>query len=185
MAVKERWANDDGLNVKFGLAINEKAHAGVVNKGGGVWELHMVFDFNDAQVSAANAGAGFDKSSDGVILDQFSGFQGFIPANSLVTRSTLFALTDWADSSGTMDFDIGTYQRDGTAIDADGLHSAILEAELDAGDLHVGDGNQIGADVGANDAYIGVVDTAAATLSSGTARLVVEFIPPHPIPTVT
>lgn len=178
MAVSELWDNADGLHVKFGTEKNKKAQPGLVNKGGGVWELHFRFDFRDVQASAANTGAGFDKSSNGVIRDQFSTMQAFIPANSLIVRATLHALTDWADSSGTMDIDIGTYTVAGAEIDANGLMDNTLEGALDAGDIVVGAGNQIGADVGAADAYIGVVDAAAATLSSGTAFLVVEFIPP-------
>ena len=176
MATTEVWSNDDGLVIKYGTERSKQPRAGVTQGYGAVETLTMDVDFSDVLNNAP--GAGFDVDSDaGGNFDSFSGHQAFIPANALVVRSTFYALTDWADSAGTMDIDIGTYQKDGTVIDADGLHSAILEAELDAGDLHVGDGAQIGADVGANDAYIVVQDTAAATLSSGTARLVVEYIP--------
>ena len=177
MATTEIWDNDDGLVIKFGTERSKQPRAGEVVTAGAVKTLTMDVGFADVLNNVP--GAGFDVDSDaGGNFDSFSGFQAFIPANSIVTRSTFFALTDWADSSGTMDLDIGTYQKDGTAITADGLHSAILEAELDAGDLHVGDGGHIGADVGANDAYIVIDDTAAATLITGTARLVVEYIPP-------
>ncbi len=176
MATTEVWDNDDNLVIKFGTERSKQPRAGEVRTAGAVQTITMDVDFSDVLNNAP--GAGFDVDSDvGGNFDSFSGFQAFIPANALVTRSTFYALTDWADSAGTMDIDIGTYQKDGTAITADGLHSAILEAELDAGDLHVGDGGHIGADIGANDAYIVIEDTAAATLSSGTARLVVEYIP--------
>ena len=178
MATTEVWDNDDNLVIKFGTERSKRARAGAVRTAGPVHTLTMDVTFQDIMDNDP-VGAGFDVDSDGGgTFDSFSGMQSFIPANSIVTRSTFFALTDWADSAGTMDIDIGTYTKAGVAITADGLHSAILEAELDAGDLHVGDGGHIGADVGANDAYIVIDDTAAATLITGTARLVVEYIPP-------
>ncbi len=178
MATTEVWDNDDGLVIKFGTERSKQPRAGEVRVAGPVHTRTMDVDFSDLQNNVP--GAGFDVDSDlGGTFDSFSGMQAFIPANSLVVRSTFFALTDWADSTGTMDIDVGTYRKDGTVIVDDDLHSAILEAELDAGDLHVGDGGAIGADIGVFDAYIVVEQTAGSvTLTSGTARLVVEYIPP-------
>ncbi len=178
MATTDVWSNDDGLVIKSGTERSKVARAGEVRTAGPVHVLTMDLDFAD--FNANLPGVGFDLDSDeGGNYDSFSGFQAFIPANSLVVRSTFFALTDWADSAGTMDIDVGTYRKDGTVITADGLHSAIVEADIDAGDLHVGDGGHIGADVGAFDAYIALVETAGSvTFSGGTGRLVVEFIPP-------
>ncbi len=177
MATTEVWDNDDGLIVKFGTERSKQPRAGTIQSAGAVHTLTMDFNFSDVENNGA-LGAGFDVDSDeGGNFDSFSGMQAFIPANAKVISCTLFALTDWADSSGTMDFDVGTYQKDGTVIDADGLIVNALEAALDAGDLVIGGGAQVGADVGGNDAYIVVDDTGAATLSAGTARLVVEYIP--------
>ena len=177
MATTEVWDNDDNLTVKFGTERSKQPRAGELSTLGAVKTLTMDVDFSDVLDNAP--GAGFDVDSDaGGNFDSFSGMQAFIPANSLVIRATFFALTDWADSAGTMDIDVGTYQRDGTAIDANGLIDAMLEAALDAGDLVEGAGAQISTDVGANDAYIVIEDTASATLSSGTGRLVVEYIAP-------
>ena len=178
MATTEVWDNDDGLVVKFGTERSKQPRAGEVSTTGAVHTLTMDLDFADIE-NNSTLGAGFDVDSDvGGNFDSFSGMQAFIPANSLVIRATFFALTDWADSAGTMDIDVGTYQKDGTVIDANGLIDNMLEAALDAGDLVEGAGAHISNDVGANDAYIVVDDTGDATLSSGTARLVVEYIPP-------
>lgn len=177
MATTEVWDNDDGLVIKFGVERSKRARAGEVKTSGPVHVLTM--DLNYAQIEDnSTLGAGFDVDSDaGGNYDSFSGFQAFIPANALVISATFFALTDWADSAGTMDIDVGVYQKDGTVIDADGLIANMLEAALDAGDLVVGAGALIAADVGTNDAYIVIDDTGDATLSSGTGRLVIEYIP--------
>ncbi len=176
MTTTEVWSNDDGLVVKFGTERSKSPRAGEVRTAGPVHVLTMDFDFNDVERAL---GAGFDLDSDGgADFDSFSGMQAFIPANSLVTRATLFALTDWADSSGTMNIDIGTYQKDGTSIGTTDIDAAILEAALDAGDLVECNGALVGAALGANDAYIGIIESNSATLSAGTARLVIEYIPP-------
>ncbi len=176
MATTEVWDNDDGLVIKFGRERSASARAGEVRTAGPLHILTMDFDFADVERAL---GAGFDVDSDaGGDFDSFSGMQTFIPANSLVTRATLFALTDWADSAGTMNIDIGTYQKDGTGINTTGIDAAIVEAALDAGDLVECNGAVVGTFVGANDAYIGVIESNSATLSAGTARLVIEYMPP-------
>lgn len=177
MATTEVWDNDDGLVIKFGVERSKRGRAGEINSLGAVHTLTWDVDFADIEDNGA-VGAGFDVDSDaGGNYDSFSGFQSFIPANAKVISATIFALTDWADSAGTMDLDLGVYQKDGTVIDADGLVVNTLEAALDAGDLVVGAGSLIGATVGANDAYLVWDDTGDATLSTGTARIVVEYIP--------
>ncbi len=176
MATTEIWDNDDGLVIKFGTERSASPRAGEVSTLGAVKTLTMDVDFADLERAL---GAGFDVDSDaGGDFDSFSGFQAFIPASSLVTRATFFALTDWADSAGTMDIDVGVYQKDGTAIDADGLIVAMLEGDLDVGELVEGAGAIVGTTVGLLDAYIAITETASATLSAGTGRLVVEYIAP-------
>ncbi len=177
MATTEIWDNDDGLVIKFGTERSKQPRAGEVVTAGAVKTLTMDVGFADVLNNVP--GAGFDVDSDaGGNFDSFSGFQAFIPASSLVIRATFFALTDWADSAGTMDIDVGVYQKDGTAIDADGLIVAMLEGDLDVGELVEGAGAIVGTTVGLLDAYIAITETGSATLSAGTGRLVVEYIAP-------
>lgn len=177
MATTEIWDNDDGLVIKFGTERSKQPRAGEVRTAGPVHTLTMDVDFSDLLNNAP--GAGFDVDSDaGGDFDSFSGMQTFIPAGSLVTRATFFALTDWADSAGTMDIDVGAYQKDGTAIDADGFIANMLEGVLDVGELVEGAGALVSTTIGLLDAYVVIQDVGVATLSAGTGRLVIEYIPP-------
>ena len=93
-----------------------------------------------------------------------------IPANSLIVASTLKVGTAWA---GGTSISVGLEQQDGTVIDADGLHAAILTAALTADAIDVGGGALIGATSGANIAVVAV--TASGTYTAGTAVLEVEY----------
>lgn len=95
-----------------------------------------------------------------------------IPANSLIVESTLKVGTAWA---GGTSISVGLEQQDGTVIDADGLHAAILTAALTADSFDVGGGALVGASSGANDAIVAV--TASGTYTAGDAQLVVKYRP--------
>lgn len=95
-----------------------------------------------------------------------------IPAGAKIVSSDLIVGTAWA---GGTDLTIGLKQTDGTAIDTDGLHAAILTAALTAGSLHVGAGADIGTIADAsNDAVVAV--TANGVFTAGTGKLVVKYL---------
>lgn len=93
-----------------------------------------------------------------------------IPANSYIESAVLKVGTAWAGGTNIV---VGLEQTDGTVIDADGLHAAIVTANLTANSIHVGAGALIGASSGANNAIVAVV--ATGTYTAGDARLVVTY----------
>ena len=74
---------------------------------------------------------------------------------------------------------IGTYQQDGTVVDADGIDATIALAALAANKAVACDGAAAGgtATVGANDVYIEAIYGTAA-FTAGEAKLVIEYIEP-------
>ena len=158
MSRGNEWTNDDGLIVGFGVRDVEDERAGVTNTAGNVEEVVLDFAYDDLPTNGEN---------DGRILS--------IPANSLILSSKLYVKT--AAAGGTS-YTIGLAQADGTAIDADGLHTAaqLVTASLTAGAWLVGAGALVGAEVGAADGQIVVADTG--TYTAGEYRLVVEFMRP-------
>lgn len=89
-----------------------------------------------------------------------------IPANAFVVSARVYA--DEGFAGGTLD--IGLAQKDGTAIDADGL---VALGDLSAAGTWVdGDGALVGASVGAADAQVTV--TGAPT--SGRGQIVVKYL---------
>ena len=158
MSRESEWVNDDGLHVGFGVRTAEDELAGVVSKGGNVEEVTLDFQYDDLPSYGA---------TDGRILT--------IPANSIVLSSKLYVKT--AAAGGTS-YTIGLHESDGTAIDADGLHTAaqLVTASLTAGSWLVGGGALVGAEIGAAGGQIVVAATGSFT--AGDYRLVVEFMRP-------
>lgn len=74
---------------------------------------------------------------------------------------------------------IGTYEKDGTVIDADGIAAALALTALNAeGKVSILAGDQVGkvTTVGGDDAYIELT-TNATGFSAGKAMLYVEYLP--------
>jgi hypothetical protein len=156
------WTNADGLAVGFGTREVES------NSGAAV----AVSDGLKKQVVVQIKGTGLPDSD--VSAQLLNGV--VIPANSYLLGATLF-VTEAFTSGGSAVLDIGLYKRsDGTAVDDDGIDSAIAVATLvDNYDVAC-DGALIGT-VLANNSVIGVsYDTAAFT--AGEATLLVEYVVP-------
>ena len=102
----------------------------------------------------------------------------FIPAGSYITGAHLIVTTAFT-SGGSATLTIGTYQQDGTTVDADGIDATIALAALAANKGVACDGAAVGgtATVGANDVYI-EANYGTAAFTAGEAKLVVEYIEP-------
>ena len=144
--------------VGFGVRDVEDERAGVTNTAGDIEEVVLDFAYDDLPTYGQN---------DGRILS--------IPANSLIVSSRLNVKT--AAAGGTS-YTIGLHQADGTAIDADGLHTAaqLVTASLTAGAWLVGGGALVGAGTGAAAGQI--VVAATGTFTAGEYRLIVEYMRP-------
>lgn len=98
----------------------------------------------------------------------------FIPAYAQIVEARIFIETAYL--TGTA-LEIGTYNAAGTAIDANGLFTTteLAVANLTANTWIVGAaGAQLGASVGAADAYLGVVESGSA-FTAGQGKLIVTY----------
>lgn len=158
MGKSAEWVNDDGLHIGFGARTVEDKFAGKTRTAGVVDQVVLEFNYDDLPSYGA---------TDNNILT--------IPANSVIVSSKLYVKT--AAVGGTS-YTIGLHESDGTAIDADGLHTAaqLVTASLTAGAWLAGGGALVGATIGSAGGQIVVADTG--TYTAGSYKLVVEFIKP-------
>lgn len=172
------WYNDDGLLVRYGQDQARETQslmapprtAGVLN--------HMVVDVNWDDLPGLTT----DSNNDGT-KNKFSGQDAFIPAGSMILRAWL--VVEEAFAGGTS-YDIGLYDEDGSAIDADGLVAAVTLAELSGSNTaHELDGALVGgtAHIGSSNGYLVVAETG--TFTAGKAKLFIEYMQVSPGADVT
>ena len=160
--------NSDGLTRRYGSV----GHDGVGNiratsVGGAGGQLVIDFTWDNLP--------GFDEEAGGgTTPDSFSGLQARIPGGSYIESAYLVVKEAMTGTTGTLT--IGTYEQDGTVIDADGIDAAIAQAALAADRAVDCDGAQVGGTVtvGAEDAYIRAV--TGGTVTGGEFRLVVNYV---------
>ena len=175
--------NNDGLTQHYETrdvagGVNQKPAVRRTNRSGLEQELVVDFDFNALAQTAAAAGVEWwdeDSSLNGSNFDRPSNLHAFVPANSTIIACDVYVKTGLAGGGGLA---VGVYQLDGTVIDVDGLvvpgaEGATANIAAD-GDVVAGAGALVGANVGANDAYIGAFSDGAIT--AGEARVVVRYV---------
>lgn len=152
------WTNSDGLVVGFGARSVETNSGGQPRSDQMRQQVKVrikALDLNDSDVS--------EQLIHGVT----------IPADSLLESAKLFVTTAFAGATAVLD--IGTYDSAGSAVDDDGIDSAIAVATLVDNAVVTCDGALIGTVLASNQRIGLSYDTAAFT--AGEAWLVVEYIP--------
>lgn len=96
-----------------------------------------------------------------------------IPAGAVVVRAYLRVHEAFV---GGTDLVTGLYEPDGTVVDADGLHAAILTAALTDGSYHEGAGALVGTALAVEGQ---LVVATTGTYTAGKATLVVEYEPDY------
>jgi len=171
------YTNNDGLLVEAGAQGTQ--YRGVHQ------ETH-----NDGDINTLSISWSFDRlprfdqdAGGGTTPDSFSARLAFIPANSLVTD--VYTIITTAFAGGTS-YVMGTYQRDGTVIDADGFYTGteLATAGMNTkGKILLPDGVDVRRTSGtfddlvlhiSQDAYVLV--TATGTFTAGAARTVIQYI---------
>ena len=176
----QRWTNADGLQVAFPDTF--KANPRRYNQTTGI-EIDGAFEQIEIDVDLVSIATGTvsyssDLNNDGT-ADGFSLADGYIPANSSVTR-VLLVMTEAA--VGGTSFTVGTYLKNGTAIGATSLITATegVLANVNAiGKRIYGAGSLVSAaagtaGVGTSDAFIGIAPTG--TFTAGKGRLIIEYM---------
>lgn len=171
-----KYTNADGLTIRMGGESPLTYNAGVPSNSGSVIKT-MFIDFDYANYP------NFDKdaNNDGT-KDSFTGQTPAIPAGATIHRA--FMQIKAAVTGGTATgIDIGLYTKAGATIDADGIAAAAgaggVLSGLTANTTVVCAGAYASNDnVGTADAYVKF--TPNGTLTAGTGRLVIEYIPGNP-----
>lgn len=97
-----------------------------------------------------------------------------IPANSFIVSATLRVITAIAGTVPTLT--LGLAQKDGTAIDVDGIDVAIAAAAIDAvGETVLCDGALVGGLAGIGAARGQLVATTGGTVTAGKFSLEIEY----------
>lgn len=155
------WTNNDGLQVQYGE--QDVARVGGVHAP----SKRIVIDFDFSDLPSFTADLNNDGTKNG-----FFGGDANVPAGAFITNAYIIVTTPFA---GGTSYNIGTYEADGTVIDADGIDAAVAVADLAANKAVVCDGASVGGVITyANDGY--VVIAATGTFTAGEAKLVIEYI---------
>jgi len=175
------WVNAEGIVVGSGgyWGDSDRApnRARALVTSGAFKQLEMDVDL--ALVADAATSFPADLDNDGT-ADGFTDHDACIPAQAQIIRC-IFVSSETA--AGGTNVDIGTYEKDGTAIDADGLFVDLLTAEMALGEVSHGDGAEVEASgIGVTrassdkDAYIAF--TPNGTFTAGKGRLIIEYLDP-------
>lgn len=153
------YIDDFGMEVGFGLGEGRELKNRTDVSENYIHEIVTDIDYDAYGLPSANAGSGFGR---GIAK---------IPANSVIDEVKLFITSAAATPATTIN--VGVSEKDGTAIDADGLAAA---ATTGVG-LQLGEGALVKASVGAEDGYITITsEGTAAALAGLKGKLIVTFL---------
>jgi hypothetical protein len=169
MSSTERWTNDDGLNVRFGLEKAVAAKAGRVSTMGDEEEVVYSIVYGDATASDA-------------LLEAHPSIG--IPDGAHIISATLYVTTAWT-SGGSATLSLGLWNDDGDGTfsvnDADGIDATIAKGSIDAIGDHVAcDGALVGsgaialAGTGDRPLFLSLAYGTAA-FTAGAADLVIKY----------
>lgn len=148
------WVNSDGLYVRFGPNQGVRgARTGITTDSSKNRNLVMTVDLTGAARTIYTADLDNNGSPDG-----FSSLDTPIPNGAVISSQRVVIKTALA---GGTNYNVGTYQKNGTVITAAGVRTT-------AG----ADGTLIGTQV-AQDSYLGVVTTG--TYTAGVVEILVSY----------
>lgn len=148
------WVNDDGLQVRYGLNQGVRgAKPASTNSTSKEQELVLEVDLEGAARTIYSA----DLNNDGT-LDGFTDLDATLPAGAHISGQRVIVLEALA---GGTNYAVGTYQKNGTAVDADGIR-------VTAGT----DGALVGTTLAAA-ANVAVVTTG--TYTAGKVKIIINY----------
>ena len=159
------WINSDGLEVRFGGDIgNRGMKAGVTTGAGKLRELVLDIDLTD--LAAGGTGFTADLDNDGT-NEAFNSSNTPLPVGALIHSQRVIVMETPVGGGTGAGYTIGTYEEDGTVVDADGIRVA-------AGT----DGAQVGTVVSAATGpwYVAIDTAGDAVYTAGRLKVIVEFM---------
>lgn len=150
------WVNNDGLLVRYGANQgNRGARPGSTQSNSKEQELVLEVTLTGAARTIYSTDLNNDGTVDGFAL----GLDALLPANAIVTDQRVIELVTPA---GGTNYAVGTYQRNGTVDDADGIRTT-------AG----ANGVQVGVQLTAA-RYVALVTTG--TYTAGKIKVIVRYV---------
>lgn len=148
------WVNDDGLLIRYGTEQGKRgARPGSTQSNSKEQEFILEVDLT----GPARTTFSTDLNNDGT-LDGFTGLDGHLPEGVQITGQRVIVLETPA---GGTNYTVGTYQQNGTVVDADGIRVA-------AGT----DGAQIGTRATQD---LNVAVTTTGTYTAGRVKVIVNY----------
>lgn len=185
MSTTGTHVNSDGLLQRYGAAHRQNFtynRPRQVLTDGVIQEIVLPFDLGLVDSTFTN-GVTYteDLDNDGV-RDGFTPGDAYIPAGAYVVDAYIY-MTETA--AGGTAIDVGSYEEDGTAIDADGFFDAtdltVASNKLDDGVFYGGDAgvSETGPDVGVQlsatkDAFVAIDCTG--TFTAGKGVVIIRYI---------
>jgi hypothetical protein len=159
------WANQDGLQVRFGLDAANGAQVGEVSALGAVKQFVGTIEVGRTDLTGGLVG--------GVPNNP-------IPAGSYILRATLIVTETFVGATGTLDLGLANADGTYTNLDEDGIDVAIAVAALLQGTVIACDGALVGAGTDKDTLAVGYLsyDIDTADLTAGKAMLIVEYVVP-------
>lgn len=151
------WMNQDGLLVRYGVEQGRRgSRSAVTTDTTKINEFVFTLDL----AGPARTIYSTDRNNDGTV-DGFSGLDTAIPAGAKILG---FNAIDLVTPAGGTSYTIGTFQEDGTVVDADGIRDSTGDA-----------GAQVGQ-VTTQPLYVTGVTTG--TYTAGKVKVVIRYLIP-------
>ena len=156
------WSNSDGLAVGFGTRDSTFSSAYMVAEDGPFQKLYFRFRGQDVPATVA-------------ATDEQLIYSPFIPNGATILSAELTVIEAFAGATATLN--IGLYDSDGSAVDADGIDATIAVTAIDAiGDTVSCDGADVKTVVATAGGVKVACDYDTAAFTAGDAILEVTFI---------
>ena len=155
------WVNSDGLPVGFGTRTETSTGSNRVRENGATEKAYLVFKGVDLADAVA-------RTEDQVI-------HGVSIPNGATILSATLKVSEAFTSGGSATLDLGVYDADGTAVDDDGIDSAIAVAALTLGAEIACDGADVNTVVATSGGVKVCASYDTAAFTAGKAVLEVEY----------
>lgn len=153
---------------EYWVNANRRQSSGKLNSLGSSEFAELELDLTSLTDGTVNFNV--DRDGDGT-NDGFLSNDIYIPAYASIVGVRAFVRE--AAAGGTS-IDVGLFEFDGTAVDADGLMDGVLTASIDViGDVVNGSGALVGVSSGDSPTTIGI--TSAGTFTAGVLQIVLEY----------
>ena len=160
------YKNNDGLEVRFGSDIGKRGFKSGVTTGAGK-RRELVLDLDLTKLGVAGTGFTADLNNDGT-LDGFNPSNTAIPTGYVLDQVRIIEIVAAAGGGTGAGVTVGTFQENGTVVDADGILTNLTGTA----------GAQIGTKVASATGpwYVAPVKAGDAVYTAGRYKVILEYM---------